>query len=371
MKTQLVSNAAEALVDTLGSFDCDPAVRGIGILVAEQSELRRSMLESALKDLSVPVFGGVFPKLLFEGEMREEGAVVVGLDVEPQVTTVRELSDPDTDIRRRLPGYAVSHGRSSAFVFVDAFAARAEEFTRCLFDRYGVDVSVFGGGAGSLSMEQRPCIVTGDGLVADAGQFTVVETPASVGVKHGWTAIHGPLRVTDADGQRLKALNDEAALDVYSRIVERDTGERLTADAFFNTAKSYPFGISRLGGEMIVRDPYEVTDGDGLHCFGNVPKGEFVHVLRGDERSLVDAAAGAYEDAVRRDGPDVEGSVLCFDCISRVLYLGSAFDDEVDAIGGPDDPAVGALTIGEIANDGEGHLDYYNKTVVVAHVEGL
>jgi len=36
-----------------------------------------------------------------------------------------------------------------------------------------------------------------------------------------------------------------------------------------------------------------------------------------------------------------------------------------------DTPMVGALTIGEIANDGYGHLDYYNKTAVVGAVEKI
>lgn len=40
--------------------------------------------------------------------------------------------------------------------------------------------------------------------------------------------------------------------------------------------------------------------------------------------------------------------------------------DELDADGGTDSPVLGALTVGEVANDGEGHLDYYNKTAVAA-----
>jgi hypothetical protein len=366
MRTQFATETGAAL-DAVRTADAEPDVEGLMILAAEGSDLQFDAVDSALREVSVPVFGGVFPEVLHEGDKHDAGVVVAALSVQPDVTVVPGLSDDDTDFEETLP--AGIPGDGTAFVLADAYGTRVEDFVSSLFATYGVDVTYLGGGAGSLEMEQQPCLFTNDGLLADAGVLATVDRPTSVGVKHGWEEVAGPLRVTAASGQRLSELDGEPAFEVYRRIVEDDAGVALTEGNFFEVAMSYPFGLSRLEGEKIVRDPFEVTDEGGLTCFGNVPEGEFVHVLRGDPESLVAAAADAYREAA--SGRAEAGEVLFFDCISRVLYLEDAFTRELDAVGGTGSPVVGALTIGEIANDRRGHLDYNKKTAVAAVMGAL
>ncbi len=360
METEFVEDGDETLIRAVRSMASDPSVRGVTVVAADGNLPERETLDPVLEALPVPVFGGVFPEIFHRGEKHETGAVVAGLAVEPDVTVVPELSDPETEFEAFLPGTVSG---DTAFVLVDAYATRVEEFVASLFATYGIDPSYIGGGAGSLETEGLPCLFTNQGLLADAGVIATVDTPASVGVRHGWEEIAGPLRVTEASGPTLAGLNGEPAFDVYREVVEADAGVTLGPENFFEVAKSYPFGLSRLDGEKIVRDPFEVADDGALTCFGNVPEGEFVHILKGEQDSLVAAAGAAYEDAA---GEGIDGEVLFFDCISRVLYLDDAFAAELDAVGDRDSPTIGALTIGEIANDGEGHLDYYNKTAVAA-----
>jgi hypothetical protein len=339
-------------------------VDGLFVLVAEASAPDPETVDPVLRRLSVPVFGGVFPEIFFEGERYSEGAVVGELPVEPTTTVVEELSDPDTAIRPQLQESVRMPGETTMFVFVDAFASRLGGFIERLFESYGLGCTFLGGGAGSLSTEQGPCLFTNEGLVEDGAVLATVELPSSLGVQHGWQEIDGPFRVNESDGTTLSTLGDEPAFPVYSRVVTADTGVPLTRENFFELAKSYPFGISRLHGEKIVRDPFSVADDGSLTCFGEIPEGEYLHVLRGEPASLIDAARAATESATGGDGP-----ILSFDCISRVLYLGEQFEEELAVIGGPGDPVIGALTIGEIANDTGGHLQYYNKTVVVAQLQ--
>jgi hypothetical protein len=336
------------------------SVAGVAVLAAAGDPLPDG-LDGTLRGLSVPVFGGVFPEVIHRGAKHATGAVVVGLASEPTVTTVEGLPDPDTQVAADAPD------GGTAFVVVDAYTDGVDEFVTSLFRRWGVDVSYLGGGAGSLDGGGRPCVFTNDGVVADAATVAVVDASSAVGVRHGWREVAGPLQITAASGRRLSELEGDPAFEVYRRVVEDDAGTPVDRDGFFDVAKSYPFGLSRLDDEKIVRDPFEVEDDGSLVCFGDVPEGEFVHVLRGDPEALVEAAGEAHEAALARAGD--EGTVFFFDCISRVLFLEEAFDAELDAVGGPDSPRLGALTIGEIANDGEGHLDYYNKTAVVAVVE--
>lgn len=367
METQIVHNSGEDLFELLAQKDDDKSTRGIIIFATHDCLSKSDELDSLLKEISTPVFGGIFPEVIYEGQRYSDAIVVGSMSIEPTVTVVPELSDPQTEFGKYLPETAPENG--TAFVFVDAYATRLEDFIGSLFSSYGVNLTYLGGGAGSLEEEGQPCILTNEGVIKDGAVFVTVNTPTSLGVKHGWETIAGPIQVTDADGPNLSELNAESAYSVYKEIVEEDANVDLEEEDFFEVAKSYPFGISRLDGEMIVRDPFEVTDDGGLTCFGNLHEDEFLHVLKGDDQSLIDAVGEAYEEVA----PESNGTseVLFFDCISRVLYLEDAFDRELDAVGNEGDNPLGALTIGEIANNGKGHLDYFNKTAVVAITEQL
>lgn len=333
------------------------------MLFAAADDRPAELFEDVLGSLDVPVFGGIFPELIYRGEKVTTGAVVCGLTTEPQVTTVPGLSDPEAEYGAHLDPDLPVEGYETAFVFVDAYATEIERFIDSLFRTYSVEFNYIGGGAGSLDMEQQPCLFTGDGVVEDSAVVAAVSSPLELGVKHGWQEIAGPFRVTDADGPTLNSLDGTPAFSVYSDVVDDHAGRAVTRDNFFEIAKGYPFGVARIEGEQIVRDPFEVTDEGGLNCFGDVPEGEFVHILEGDPDSLVNAAQQATTAA---QGDETTADTLFFfDCISRVLYLEEAFDRELAHATVAGTEMVGALTIGEIANDGAGHLDYYNKTAVV------
>ena len=354
------------LREILASTADADAVEGILLLAAPDSELRSAAFESALRELPVPVFGGIFPEILHDGRKTETGAVIVGLPSKPVVTTVPKLSHSKTAFRELLDPDLPARGYETAFVFVDAYATAVEEFIEALFRTYSIELNFVGGGAGTLA-DQQPCLVTNDGVIEDAAVVAAIPEPMEIGVNHGWQTIAGPFRVTDAEGSTLHALDGKPAFSVYRDVVAEATGELITEEEFTAVAKSYPFGIGRMAAEQIVRDPYRLHDGS-LSCFGEMPEGEFVSVLEGDPDSLVEAAQTAHDHALRRAQ---QPEALCvFDCVSRVLFLEDEFDRELAALRSKTLPAFGALTIGEIANDGSGHLDYYNKTAVVGALTG-
>ncbi len=343
-------------------------VEGLGIFAAPDEGLDQSF-ESFLQRLEVPVFGGIFPELIYHGEKKETGAVICGLTTEPHVMTIPELSDPDQEYTTQLDADLPAEGYETGFVFVDAYAKEIERFLDSLFRTYSVELDYIGGGAGTLEMEQQPCLFTNDGVIEDSAVVAAIKSSIELGVKHGWQEIAGPFKVTDADGPTLQSLDRKPAFSVYKEMVDQHASNELTRDNFFEIAKGYPFGIARMDGEQIVRDPFKVTDADGLDCFGDVPEGEFVHILQGEPDSLIDAAQQA-RDEIKTAEQEAE-AVFFFDCISRVLYLKDNFERELAGVVEEETQMLGALTIGEIANDGSGHLDYYNKTAVVGTVEQI
>jgi len=149
--------------------------------------------------------------------------------------------------------------------------------------------------------------------------------------------------------------------------VEAHSGKTFTADNFFSIAKGYPFGINKLGGEVVVRDPLTTDGRKGLICVGEVPTGSFVHLLNGTPDTLIAAALKARQLAEETccKSESEKAPVLFIDCISRVLFLEEQITEELAVVAGKGE-LFGAMTLGEIANNGRDYLEFYNKTSVVA-----
>ena len=93
-----------------------------------------------------------------------------------------------------------------------------------------------------------------------------------------------------------------------------------------------------------------------------VDEGSCVQVLYGNLETLVDGAAEARKKAECKDKE--ENSTFIIDCISRALFMEGKFEEELKKLD-PQSNSFGALTLGEIANNGDEYLDIYNKTAVV------
>lgn len=203
----------------------------------------------------------------------------------------------------------------------------------------------------------------------------LLDTDSSLGVSHGWTPVAGPYRVTRSRGPEVCALDWNNAFSVYREVIREAGGPEIREETFFEVAREYPFGISRMENELVVRDPFAVGPDGSLTCIGAVPQGSFIHILHGDEQSLIAAAADARLmceanwNKTGERGSDTACLRIFFDCISRVLFLGNRFSEELDAVYDSSRPLVGACSIGEVANSGDSYLEFYNKTAVVADLQ--
>ncbi|MEM1115511.1 MAG: FIST C-terminal domain-containing protein [Bacteroidota bacterium] len=333
------------------------------VLLAEDGAPPLPDLVAALAAEAVPFVGAVFPRLLAEGREVSEGAVVLSVPAAGPPVVVSGLDGAAPDVS----GVDVPDG-GTALVFVDSLAANPSGFLQALGDRFGTRIGYLGGGAGSLSLEQAPCVFTEAGAFQDAAVVLPVAARAALGVRHGWERLAGPLVATRTHQGTVAHLNWEPAASVYARAVAPAAGRPIEPASFFETASGFPFGLTREGDEDVVRDPFRL-DGEAIDCFGDVPENAVIYILRGEPEALVEAAGRAAREAVG-DAPKA-APALVIDCISRSLFLGEQFGRETaalaDAFVAAGRPAPdGALTLGEIASDGSGLLQFYNKTCVAA-----
>jgi hypothetical protein len=321
-----------------------------------------------LRQCPVPVFGGVFPQVVRDTTHSASALVVVGLDAEVDVHAIAGLDRTDTDFAPALGRIPQPDG--SVMVLVDGLAVSIARFIESVFDHVGAGQPLVGGGAGSLSFVPRPCLFSPDGLLQGAALLVRLPGSLHVGVDHGWMPVKGPFVVTRTRGNTIEQIDYRPASEVYRNCVEPLVGATLTADNFFAHAKAFPFGMERFDGSLLVRDPI-VMQGDALVCVGEVPEQTVVRVLQGHPERLIAAARSGAERAVAGTPGVVRGALL-IDCISRVLFLGDRFGEELAAVqgamarDGTPPPLFGALTLGEIANNGKHCLEFYNKTFVVA-----
>ncbi|WMP16027.1 FIST signal transduction protein [Thiothrix lacustris] len=362
------------LVDTEGSDEklfehIERAIlagaKSLLILACDANAFTSDQLNARLQRIPIPVFGGIFPEIVAGRSKLVRGSIVCGLDVVASVYHIENLSDPNEDylvhaeqlVAATVPG-------ATLVTLVDGLSQCISTFLEHLYEALGARNQYIGGGAGSLSLVQKPCLFSNQGLRQDCAQIAVIDWPISIGIEHGWKKFAGPFFVTGAHDNTITSLDYRPAFEVYREEIEADSHRRFRRTNFHELAKAYPFGLERLKGSVVVRDPLR-HEGNNLVCIGEVPANHIIYLLKGDAESLLAASSQCALYACVQVRPKV---ALLFDCISRVLFLQDRFTEEIDNILDvlPDNvPLIGVLSLGEIADAGHTCLEFFNKTTVL------
>lgn len=342
------------------------------LLVCEKNAAHVPAIITTLQEENIRFFGGIFPGLIHGSKHYKEGVLITLLPTFIQPFLIKGLNTTNIQLPQfsELPFLLNSNTKKYlTIVLVDGLASNISLFLSKLFNRFGKMVSYFGGGAGSLSLQQMPCVFSNEGLFQNAAVVAFIDLHANMGVKHGWQQLEGPFIATKTNKNVVQELNWQNAFEVYSEVVETQAKQELDADNFFEIAKSYPLGIYRKGEEDIVRDPILVNDQKELVCVGEVPQNTVLNILKGNKNSLIGAAQEAASNCFANAPKNVKYG-MTMDCISRVLFLENDFEKELAAVNSVFqnyDPKLilhGALTLGEIAANSSGFLKFFNKTIV-------
>jgi hypothetical protein len=344
----------------------------VAVLVAESGAPDLQSLAAALAETRHSFFGGLFPRLVEGAETYSAGVLAFTLPKLGEPMLARHL-DTDTfevpDCAAQLRGDGAA--KPTAVVLADGLTANISRFLESIYHQLGGTVSYWGGGAGNSARTRQPCIITRQGVHQDAAVIALVARPSRLGVGHGWREIRGPFVATRSKRNVIAQLNWENAFEVYRGIVERDMPVKITPENFYEVASRYPFALRKHEQEAVVRCAVAIGEGGTLVCVGEVPENAVLSILKGEPTRLVEAAGKAARDA-RPDDVSRVTHCLVADCFSRARLLGVRFPEEMAAVNEGLGAAarscspLGMLTLGEIASHGEGYLDYFNKTCVVA-----
>jgi hypothetical protein len=349
----------------------DNGVKSIIVFACSGNQYNDSELSKILASSSIRIFGGIFPAIIYQGQTKQRGTLFIEYSYALDYAIFSELSQLSKNIVGDIQQqYRKLSAHKNFMILADGLSQKTEQFIENFYDIFGDGIQVIGGGAGSLTFSDIPCLISNEGVSRDAIQVIAMPSSMRSVASHGWQVIDGPFLATEVNQNHILSLNYEAAFSLYANSIEKISQDKLNGSNFVNITKQYPLGIRRGDGSLLVRDPIQ-TNNYELTCVGNVPSNSMVYILTGDKEKLLEAAAYAAESAFQeRNQADIQphNAAMVFDCISRYLYFGEEFQDELDAIRrGLNDKQmiVGVMSLGEIANLDSGVLGFLNKSVVV------
>lgn len=309
---------------------------------------------------SQPIIGGVFPGVIWQQQPLTEGCLIIGLSVAIHYQINQKISYKVNCTPSISP-----NKNDALLVFIDGLSSAIEPCIQALYDWVGNDFKVIGAGAGSLSLKQKPCIICNDGIFADAMLVASIPSSLSVAIAHGWQHMAGPFLATAVEGNKVKEINYQPAIDIYKDNISQHFNITINEDNFFQHASAFPLGIDRLDDDVLIRDPIKL-EGNHIVCVGAVPENSMLFILNGNKQQLINSVSNAIQDMNCKN--DV---VFVVDCISRKLFLQQDFHKEIATIrnaAAPFDQFIAILGLGEIASGKYGAINFHNKTSVIGRL---
>jgi hypothetical protein len=258
-------------------------------------------------------------------------------------------------------------------LLTDGLAGDQQEIVRGAYGVVGAEVPLVGGCAGDDLKMKLTRQVWGNRVLGDAIVAAAIgsHAPIGIGVRHGWKKVGEPMLVTKSGDNRVYALDDKPALDVYLERLGAPEDARTDATAFTQFALTHPLGLSGRSGEPHVRFIGEANFEDrSLGCIAEVPQSALAWIMEGDEDSVLQATDAACGEALESLHGEQPLGMIAFDCIARRGVLGDpgiAREIERVAEHAAGAPVAGFYTYGEIART-HGISGFHNQTLVVLAV---
>lgn len=306
----------------------------------------------------VNVCGAIFPRVIFKGKTYGSGIIVAKLSS----TSSLHIFDMDTP-NPLQPKSDIN----SALVIVDGFSSQIDDFLEEFYSFLPEKTKLIGGGAGKTCLIQEPILFDAHRFYMNAAIIITSTSTIGLGTKHGWKPLVGPFIATTCNGNVLEKINFKNAFNVYKEAIEKDSNIRFDSTPFFKISQRYPLGIVRYNKDFIVREPV-TTDGHNIVLVGKLDCNSVLSILKAEKENLLEAAKEAAEISYADKEDENIQSVLMIDCISRYSLLDKSFKEEMRAIRSVYAPKTilwGVISLGEIANDSQENIEFYNSTCVV------
>lgn len=257
----------------------------------------------------------------------------------------------------------------TALVLCSATNGLTEEIITALHLETGGKYRFFGGGAGSGIEEastQAKVFMDGEVKSDAAVALEILSTrPIGIGVRHGWTAATGPMRVTSSHGTVVESLNAIAAAEIFKRHA-LTTGQELDPLAPHSFFVQNAVGM-RLDSGYKLRLPIALLDNDAIAFSAEIPNGAAISIMCTTDQSSTNAARIATQEAINQLSSYKASGALLFDSAATGWRMGEIFHEAVEAVQETlgEVPLCGCNVMGQIATLKDQFSGYHNCSAVV------
>ncbi|PWQ95351.1 FIST C-terminal domain-containing protein [Leucothrix arctica] len=344
-------------------------IKSITFLIASEYLQNQDTIDPFLKNMTVPVSGGVFGEVIYDGQYFTDGMIAVLWFHETRVSTFLDASNLSSVLYQQQDSILEGTDHKTSLVFSNTKMRAAEAALDTLYYRNGQSSQYAGTGTGILSDLDGSSIVTNDGLVADAVQITSFPYKQKNHVGHGWAVLSGPHLVTESEQNRVKTLDYQAIKPYYESLIKNSVGDEANDLTFQQMIEIYPIGIQPYDEDMIVR-AIQSSDDEDMHFFGDIPEFSSVYILSGKQENLLNYVRNKADSfkTIASEKPDLS---IVFSCSGRRAHMAEKSDEELAILTnsmGNSRQIIGVRSIGEIASNSTGLACFHSMSLVVANL---
>lgn len=268
--------------------------------------------------------------------------------------------------------------RHAFLMFPDGLAGNGSDILRGCQEALGTSFPIAGGSAADDYSFKKTFQFFQDKVLTNSvvGVLFGGEVVVGVGIRHGWSPIGKPRKVTKAYLNRVDELDGNPAANLYAEYFG-SAAEELKQESLAWLTLAYPLGMSVPGEEeYLLRNVLHVDPATGALIYSaDIPEQSHVRLMMSSRETILSAARRAATQALNGLNGKKPLFALVFNSVARKKLLRLQAKEEVLTIYqalGNNIPLIGFYSYGEQAPLGaamhRGQSHFHNESVVVVTV---
>jgi hypothetical protein len=339
---------------------------GAFVLVAESNMDVVPSLQRIFSEHDLPLIGGVAPKLIVGGSLRDEGVLIFFIKHMVDYKLIQFEPEQNSDsIANQITSsfiYPSDESKKTLFLLFDALVPNIASTLDSLYLEIADAVHYVGANMGSETFQPTPCLFDNNSFIQNGVLCFFMECGHTV-LKHGYQMQDMEYPATATSGNRISSVDWRPASEVYQELILAKYGTFVSRDNFYSMGVHFPFGIIRMDDEPLVRIPVAMEEDGSLVCVGEIRENAIITVLQAVEPGNLETV-----DRIAEEFPKAEAdSAVLFYCAGRLQHMGDHAGPEIAALVDrlAPLPVHGALSLGEIGCSRQGSYPYFHNATLV------